>query len=69
MSIHQLPTLLSKTDLCGRLGVSVRTIENMVKAGDFPPPVRVGKHVFWSEKAVHSWQTAIFCEQEAWQRT
>jgi len=64
----QLPRLLSKADLCKRLAISHRTIENMVKAGDFPPAVRIGKQVFWSEKSVFSWQQALFSNQENWEQ-
>lgn len=60
------PTLLGKTQLCERLGISDRTVENMVKAGTFPPSVRIGKHVFWSEIAVSRWQQRMFAAQESW---
>ncbi|PLC49384.1 DNA-binding protein [Pollutimonas subterranea] len=58
--------LLGKERLCERLQVSPRTIENMVKAGIFPPPVRVGKYVYWSEVAVRKWQERMFAAQESW---
>jgi prophage regulatory protein len=57
---------LDKKTLCQRLSVSPRTLENMVKDGSFPPPVRVGKHVYWSEVAVRTWQRRLFSAQEAW---
>jgi len=38
----------------------------MVKAGTFPPPVRVGKHVYWSEVALRNWQQRLFAVQESW---
>jgi prophage regulatory protein len=59
-------TQLDKTALCGQLAVSARTLENMVKAGAFPPPVRIGKRVYWTEAAVRKWQQRLFCGQEAW---
>lgn len=62
----QVAQLLDKTSLCERLNVSPRTVENMVKAGTFPPPVRVGKYVYWSEVAVTTWQRRMFAAQEAW---
>ncbi len=62
-----LPALLSKDDLCASLGISKRTIENMVRDSTFPPPVRLGKCVFWSEVAVHNWRRRRFASQEAWQ--
>ncbi|RXN86990.1 hypothetical protein C7R54_19090 [Achromobacter aloeverae] len=38
----------------------------MVNAGTFPPSVRVGKYVYWSEVSVNSWQRRMFSAQEAW---
>lgn len=60
-------TLLNKVTLCERLAVSERTIEMMIKRGEFPPPVRVGKHVYWSEVAVQKWQRRLFAAQESWE--
>ena len=61
-----LSSQLRKKELCERLNISERTIENMVKEGTFPPPVRVGKYVYWSEAAVRKWQERIFAAQESW---
>ncbi len=66
MNDNELAPLLTKAALCTRLAISHRTIENMVKAGTFPPPVRIGKYVYWSERSVCSWQQRIFSEQENW---
>lgn len=62
----QVARLLSKANLCERLNISPRTLENMVNAGTFPPSVRVGKYVYWSELAVAEWQRRMFAAQEAW---
>ena len=62
-----ITSLLNKTMLCERLAVSERTIEMMVKRGEFPPPVRVGKHVYWSDAAVQKWQRRLFAAQEVWE--
>ncbi|MBA9858626.1 helix-turn-helix domain-containing protein [Ralstonia insidiosa] len=62
----QVVALLTKADLCERLNISPRTLENMVNAGTFPPSVRVGKYVYWSEIAVNTWQRRMFSAQEAW---
>lgn len=67
MEQNQLSQLLTKTDICSRLAISVRTVETMVKAGKFPPPVRIGKHVYWSEIAVQKWQQRLFATQENWE--
>lgn len=65
-ALTQISALIDKSRLCEHLKVSPRTIENMVKAGTFPPPVRVGKYVYWSEVAVRAWQRRLFSAQEAW---
>lgn len=67
MPEYQLPQLLSKAALCSQLAISVRTLENLVRAGHFPPPVRIGKHVFWTHKSVFIWQQALFSNQESWE--
>lgn len=59
------PTL-TKTELCRRLTLSARTVEIMVREGRFPPPVRIGKLVYWSEKAIVEWQRSLFMAQENW---
>ncbi len=61
-----IPAVLDKPTVCDRLGVAPRTLENMVRDGEFPPPVRVGKRVFWSEVAVAAWHKRLFAAQEAW---
>lgn len=58
--------LLNKKELCGPLAASDRTIENMVKAGAFPPPVHIGKYTYWSELAIRRWQEMKFSGQENW---
>lgn len=59
--------LLDKKALSARLGLSPRTIENMVLSKQFPAGVRIGKFVFWSESTVTKWQVRIFGVQESWQ--
>lgn len=59
-------SLLNKAALAARLSLSVRTIDNMVKASEFPPGVRVGRHVYWTEAAVTAWHTRIFGVQLGW---
>jgi len=62
----QVAQLLNKASLCERLSISPRTLENMVNDGAFPPSVRIGKYVYWSEVAVVAWQRRMFAAQEAW---
>ncbi len=58
--------LLTKEAVCSRLGISPRTLENSVRANEFPPPVRLGKRAYWSEKAVDAWLRRLVGVQEAW---
>lgn len=60
------PVLLTKSQVCERLSLSARTLETMVQAGRFPPPVRLGRYVYWSETAIASWLARMFGTQEAW---
>ncbi len=60
--------LLGKADLCEKLQISERAIEKMVKANDFPPPVRIGKRVYWTENSVQKWQQELFAAQESWSK-
>lgn len=62
-----LPALFDKKTVCEKLGFSARTLENMVRDGQFPPAVRIGKFVYWSEAAIRKWQRMLFSAQEAWQ--
>lgn len=59
--------LLSKSDVCAKLSLSPRTLESLVKKGAFPPPVRIGKYVYWSALAVQKWKQLLFANQEHWQ--
>lgn len=58
--------LIDKATLCAELAIGERTLENMVRAGAFPPPVRIGKRAYWTENAVRLWQQRQFSMQEAW---
>lgn len=60
------PRLLGKQDLAETLGISVRTIENLVKANELPPGVRLGRYVFWTETVIAKWRRERFAAQERW---
>lgn len=66
MQQSSIAALLGKADLCDQLQISERALENMVKGGTFPPPVRIGKRVYWSETSVQKWQDSLFAAQESW---
>jgi prophage regulatory protein len=66
MKAEPNPVLLQKAQVCSRLSLSARTLEGMVKVGDFPPPVRLGKCVYWTETSVDKWLVRMFGAQNAW---
>lgn len=57
---------LKKAEVCAELGVSPRTLENLVKAKRFPPAVRVGRWSYWGRKALEDWHRRQFSIQDAW---
>lgn len=58
--------LLKKTAVCEAMGISPRTLENLVNANQFPPGERVGKWNFWSPKVLEDWRLRTFAAQESW---
>jgi predicted DNA-binding transcriptional regulator AlpA len=61
------PKLLNKTAVTSRLCVSDRTLEKLVRARRFPPPLRLGKQVMWAEEAVEKWLARALATQLAWE--
>lgn len=47
--------LLNKEDVCERLAISPRCLDNWVKIKKFPPGQRFGKRDYWTETAVERW--------------
>lgn len=58
--------LLTKKQFAEKLGISIRTIENLVQAGELPAGVRIGRYVYWSESVVAKWHGRLFAEQLGW---
>jgi predicted DNA-binding transcriptional regulator AlpA len=58
--------LFSKDSLAAHLGVSLRTLDNMVAGRSFPKGVRVGRKLFWTRSVADKWMTRKFGTQEAW---
>lgn len=50
--------LLTKRDLAGLLQVSTRSIERLTRAGELPPPIRIGSAVRWDRAAIEAWISA-----------
>lgn len=46
---------MTKDDVANVLGVSVRTIENLVSAGIMPTPGRIGGRVLWHPNVFYTW--------------
>lgn len=61
------PKLLGKVEVQQLLNISDRTLEKMVLARQFPPPLRLGKTVRWAESVVHQWLALRLEAQMAWQ--
>lgn len=61
------PKLLGKLDVMNLLGVSDRTLEKLVNARKFPPPLRLGKTVRWAEPKVHEWLLERLEPQMSWE--
>lgn len=59
MSVHaspstskELPTLLTKKQIAEYLGVTVRSIDRYVAAGELPNPIRIGGRLRWRQQAL-----------------
>ncbi len=50
------PVLLRLPGVCALVGLSKSQIYRLVRAGDFPEPVRIGANsVAWSAERVNAW--------------
>ena len=58
--------LVGKAEVAKLLSVCERTLENLVRRGEFPPPVTVGKRVYWTRAVVDGWLQSTFAAQVAW---
>ncbi len=59
--------LIFKSDVALRLGVSERTIEKLVKACKFPPPLKLGKNAMWAQEVVENWLEQALKRQLTWE--
>jgi len=59
-------SLLDKDLLAKQLGLSVRTLEGMVKTGELPAGVRVGRYLYWTADVVKTWEEHRFGAQKSW---
>ncbi|GLK90017.1 helix-turn-helix transcriptional regulator [Pseudomonas turukhanskensis] len=50
------PTLLRLPGVCAQVGLSKSQIYRLIRAGDFPPPVRLGANsVAWPADQIGMW--------------
>jgi predicted DNA-binding transcriptional regulator AlpA len=59
--------LIFKSAVARRLGVSERTIEKLVVARKFPPPLKLGKHAMWANDVVELWLERALAPQHTWE--
>jgi predicted DNA-binding transcriptional regulator AlpA len=57
---------LKKAQVCAELGISPRTLDNLVLRNQFPAGVRLGKWCYWSSKALDNFRERAFKLQETW---
>lgn len=66
MTDHPTPERLTKEELAQRLGMSARSIDNLVKRNELPPGVRMGRQCYWSRTVVDRFTERAFAAQENW---
>ena len=59
--------LIFKSAVASRLGVSERTIEKLVVARKFPPPLKLGKNAMWANDVVERWLEQALAPQQSWE--
>jgi predicted DNA-binding transcriptional regulator AlpA len=57
---------LKKSEVCAELGISPRTLDNLVLRNQFPPGVRIGKWCYWSRSVIERFHERAFNAQENW---
>lgn len=58
--------LLDKIQMASMMGLSVRTLEELVGNGQLPKGVRVGRRLFWAAQVVEMWRQRTFSNQLHW---
>ena len=46
---------IDQHDVAEYLGVSTRTVRNLIKRGGLPPPIRIGRKQFWLKSNFARW--------------
>ena len=54
------PRLLRLPEVLSRTGIKASTtLYDMIRRGEFPKPVKVGRMSYWPAEAVHRWIDAL----------
>jgi len=46
---------VNQHDVAKYLGVSTRTVRNLIERGELPPPIRIGRNQFWLKDRFTGW--------------
>jgi len=55
MNDSTIPALMNLEITAAMFGISTRHMKRLVKKGEFPSPVRLGRCVRWSRKDIEEW--------------
>ena len=58
--------LLKAAEAAERFGCSVRTWRTWDRSGRTPPPVRVGRSLYWRPNELAAWVEAGYPDRAAW---
>jgi prophage regulatory protein len=45
----------SAEEITKKLGISRKTLDNWVKKGLFPSPIKIGRRIFWKESEIEAY--------------
>jgi len=46
---------IDRGDVAGYLGVSPKTVRTLIRRGELPPPIRIGRQQFWLKDKFIRW--------------
>ncbi|AAZ34824.1 AlpA family transcriptional regulator [Pseudomonas savastanoi pv. phaseolicola] len=55
MSDHDIDILIKLPEVCRQAGFGKSTIYELIAAGTFPAPTKLGRFSRWSQKEVQDW--------------
>nr|WP_269117396.1 helix-turn-helix domain-containing protein [Ramlibacter monticola] len=66
--MEQIVGCIGKSEVAKKIGVKIRKLEYMIREGEFPPGVQIGKSLQWLEEVVDAWLERAFAPQREWMR-